>query len=79
MADIPNGQQVRPVISLLAVVTLLETFGAAVGGIIVEIIAGFYKYPVSNQLSGYITAVCVVPLKLLCFYWAIRWRLIKVE
>lgn len=81
MAEPTNqtASQVRPVISLLAILTLVETFGNAIGGVAVEFIAGVYKYPVSNQLAGYITSICTIPLKLLCLFYAIKWGLMKIE
>lgn len=79
MAESSNGQIVRPVISLIAIMTLLETFGASIGGIITEVIVGYYKYPASNQLATYITAVCTVPLKIICIYYALKLGLMKIE
>lgn len=79
----PNGSPatsgVRPVISLFAVLALIEGFGGSLGGIAVEFVAGVYKYPVSNQLAINIATVCTAPLKFLFIVVAVRWGWMKIE
>jgi hypothetical protein len=70
---------VRPSITIFAVFTMLQTFGQALGGIGVWVLAGYYKFPVPEQLSGWITVVITVPLQLAAIWWAIKQGWVKIE
>jgi hypothetical protein len=74
-----DDKVVRPSITIFAVFTLLQTFGQALGGIATELITNWYKFPVSQQLSGWITVVVTVPLQLAAISYAIKKGWIKIE
>jgi len=70
---------VRPSITIFAVFTMLQSFGQALGGVCVALLAGYYKFPVTEQLAGFITVLVTVPLQLGAIYIAIKKEWVKIE
>lgn len=74
-----NTPAVRPTIGIAAIVSLLQIFGNAIGGIVCEFLSGVYKYPVSTNLAGWIAIVVTVPMELALFFVAIKYGWLKLE
>lgn len=78
--EVKNGNPaVRPTIGIAAIVSLLQIFGNAVGGLVCEFLATVYKYPVSTNLAGWIGTVVTIPMELALFFVAIKYGWLKLE
>lgn len=74
-----KGSAVRPIISILTVITLLQSFGGATSIIVCEILNGIYKYPATKEVAAAISVFITVPLEVAFIVVAVWAGWIKLE